>query len=638
MESATIRANWKGDFRWIEESFVASGSLDSDDSLFAEISDALRSRSKQPTTELHAVQMSPLSIEGFQVVREIHRGGQGIVYEAKQLVPNRRVAIKVLLHGVFSSVRQRFRFEREIELIAALNHPNIVTIHQSGFVAGQPYFVMEYIDGVPINRLEQQVLFSGNEVRTTISGIRTVCQLMKSVCSAVTCLQQHGLIHRDLKPDNILVDKDGQPHIIDFGLARRLEAANDATSWLQTQTGEFMGTLAYAAPEQLAAKPTGVDSRCDVYAVGAIFYELLTGMTPHDCRDSVAVTIQRICNDIPKPPSVFNSAICRDVEVIVMTALARDPGRRYQTADLLANDLERYLQGLPIEARRDSMAYVLASTVRRHQIAFIGAAAFAIMLIVSSLVSFVLWRQAEDRLERAIVAEKATALARDEEKRQRTEAEFQSYAASIAAAISATRSFQTQDAYDHLHRVVPRLRDFEWYYALSRIDTSIGTWKTDMMGLMVMSFSSDGLMLAVGGIDGTVKVLDRNSGQVKLTLKDIGRVTTLAFHPVDRILVIGFEDGALREFDFVASKWRRSLQPLPTQVNDVKFNADGTRMMACCGRSDETVHQMDISNYVTDDVIVSDSNWFNCLSCTPDGKLAAAAGEVVSLFDLQTGA
>ncbi|MEM6672960.1 MAG: serine/threonine-protein kinase [Planctomycetota bacterium] len=287
------------------------------------------------------------SIEGYEVEGEIHRGGQGVVYRALQRSTKRTVAIKLLLDGAFASARQRERFEREVELAASLDHPGIVSVHDSGVTDdGRSYFVMECIDGVPANRYR---------------GERERIDIAIEICEAVEAAHLRGVLHRDLKPGNILVDREGRPHVLDFGLAAPASRPGDSPRL--TLTGEFMGTLAYASPEHVTRDPDQLDVRSDVYALGVILYELFNGRLPYDVDGAPLDAVRAVAEAEPAP---FDE---RDVELetIVLKALTKEKERRYPSAGALADDLRRYRNGEPLWARRDSVRYVLAKSIRRYR-------------------------------------------------------------------------------------------------------------------------------------------------------------------------------------------------------------------------------------------------------------------------------
>ncbi|MHC4427001.1 MAG: serine/threonine-protein kinase, partial [Planctomycetota bacterium] len=221
------------------------------------------------------------TIPGYEVIEELHRGGQGVVYKARQLATKRVVALKVLLSGVFATSRQRLRFEREIDLVSALSHPGIVTVYDSGVTpGGRHWFAMEFVDGRPLDDHLRD--------RRAVLSLRDLLGLFETVCSAVAYAHQRGVIHRDLKPGNILVDERGRPRVVDFGLAKPVDPEVAPEAATVTVAGGFLGTLAYASPEQAAGDPNAVDVRSDVYCLGVILYEMLCGEYPYDVSGALS--------------------------------------------------------------------------------------------------------------------------------------------------------------------------------------------------------------------------------------------------------------------------------------------------------------------------------------------------------------
>ncbi|HRQ74135.1 MAG TPA: protein kinase [Phycisphaerales bacterium] len=324
--------------------------------------------------------IDPHAVEGFELVEEISRGGQGVVYRAVQAATKRPAAVKMLLAGAFASDRQRRRFEREVEIAARLRHPNVVTVFESGQTPdGRPFVAMEFVNGVPIDRYVRDRLPEPGRERTD-----AVLRLFLAIASGVAAAHSAGVIHRDLKPSNILVDAEGVPRVLDFGLARPIVDHPEATV-----THEFAGTPAYAAPEQFAGDGSAIGTATDVYALGVMLYNALTGRHPYPRDGSLAELARHAATTDPPPPSRLVRRLPSDVETIVLKSLAKDPARRYRSAGSLASDIGDCLAGLPISARRDSTAYVLHRLAKRHQ--GIAAAALVVLLtIVGAVVGLAL--------------------------------------------------------------------------------------------------------------------------------------------------------------------------------------------------------------------------------------------------------
>ncbi len=321
----------------------------------------------------------PDSFAGYQIIREIHRGGQGVIYQAVQKSTKRKVAIKVMKEGPFAGKHDKARFEREVEVLGQLNHPNIVTIHDSGTAAGSFYFVMDYISGQPLDVW----MASGKR------SIEETLRLFAKICDAVNAAHLRGVIHRDLKPGNIRVDAEGEPHVLDFGLAKVAAGVGEVS--LMTMTGQFVGSLPWASPEQAEGVPSKIDTRTDVYSLGVVLYQMLTGKFPYEVVGNMRDVLDRIMRAEPARPSTVRKQINDEVETIVLKCLSKERERRYQTAGELARDIGHYLRDEPIEAKRDSMLYVLRKYLRRYRatVATIGALcaviSAAIVLSASSL-------------------------------------------------------------------------------------------------------------------------------------------------------------------------------------------------------------------------------------------------------------
>ncbi len=346
----------------------------------------------------------PPEIPGYRDIEEVYRGGQGIVFRAWQESTKRQVALKVLREGIYASPAARRRFEREIELVAALSHRHIVTVFDSGKTAdGHRYLVMDFVRGQALGRFVAERGLQDTEM----------LRLFATICDAVNYAHQRGVIHRDLKPGNILIDEGGEPHVLDFGLARPL-GRRGATRL--TTEAQVAGTLPYMSPEQARGSSDAVDVRSDVYALGVILYELLTGTYPYDVDGDTLEVLRNIAEVEPAPPGRERGAhrIDGELETIVLKSLAKDPGRRYQTAGELARDVRHYLNAEPIEAKRDSHWYIVRKTLARHRVGVAVTAAFAVLVLTSAIALGVLYVQ---QLRLRTAADEQARLARAAEQR-----------------------------------------------------------------------------------------------------------------------------------------------------------------------------------------------------------------------------
>ncbi|MBI4716174.1 MAG: serine/threonine protein kinase [Planctomycetes bacterium] len=335
---------------------------------------------------------SGVCFPGYTIVGEIHRGGQGVVYEAIQQRTQRRVAIKVIALDAGGLAAGRARFDREVEVLGRLNHPNILAIHDTGLIAGAAYFVADYIPGEPLG--------AGYDARA--ASRRDTLELFVKVCDAVNAAHLLGITHRDLKPGNILVDRAGQPHVLDFGLAK--VSGPEFTAGAMTADGSFVGSLPWASPEQIGGAAEAVDVRTDVYSIGAMLYQVLTGEPPYANSGTVREVMNNILEVAPRRPSVVAGGIDDELDTIVLKALAKDREQRYQSAGELARDLRHYLAGEAIEAKRDSVSYVLAKHLRKYRLHLFVAVTFVAVIAAGLFASLVFWRAAVRERDAALAA------------------------------------------------------------------------------------------------------------------------------------------------------------------------------------------------------------------------------------------
>ncbi len=311
----------------------------------------------------------------YEVVREIARGGMGVVYRARDPAGGSEVALKVMLRS--GDPGERARFLREIEAASLLVHPHICQVRDMGEVDGHPFFAMELIEGVPLNQ----------HVRQVNADARSIVTLVGRVCEAIEYAHMHGVIHRDLKPPNILVDGRGEPRVMDFGIAKRLgpEGARGAAGVEEgvgaslTGTGMAIGTPTYMSPEQAAGRSWSVDVRTDVYALGVILYELTTGQRPFRGA-TVDDVLRQVLEGEAAPPRSLRPDLDPDLEAIILKAMAKDPDGRYQSAAELKADIRRFLIGLPVQARTVGVIYRARKLVRRRP----GAVAAAALVLAGA--------------------------------------------------------------------------------------------------------------------------------------------------------------------------------------------------------------------------------------------------------------
>jgi tetratricopeptide (TPR) repeat protein len=358
---------------------------------------------------LAAARYLPPAIGRYRIIRLIGEGGMGAVYEAEQQQPRRSVALKVIKPGIATGQLIR-RFEQESQSLARLHHPGIAQVYEAGTAettfGTQPYFAMELIQGRGLREY----------VAAERLGTRVRLELMIKICDAVHHAHQRGIIHRDLKPGNILVDETGQPKILDFGVARVTDS--DAQATRQTDVGQLIGTVAYMSPEQVLADPLELDIRSDVYTLGVILYELLSGELPYNFRNKLLhEMVQTIREEEAPSLSAMNRIYRGDIETIVAKALEKEKARRYASAAELGADIRRYLDDQPIIARPASATYQLQKFARRHRGLIGGIAAIFVVLVAGIIASS--W-QAVRASRAGLLARQAEASARAERDRAAT--------------------------------------------------------------------------------------------------------------------------------------------------------------------------------------------------------------------------
>lgn len=317
----------------------------------------------------------PEQIGSYKITGLLGVGGMGIVYLAQQEEPGRQVAIKVV-NSTHLTKESKKRFHREIQILSQVRNPGIAQIYDAGTETighvSIPYFVMEYIEGSPLTTYVRENVLSANQRLS----------LLIKICRSVEYAHKMGIIHRDLKPANILITKDGQPKILDFGVARVTESDMQVTT-LQTNIGQLVGTIPYMSPEQACGNPLDLDHRTDIYSLGVMGYELLTGKLPHDLHHYPIPEALRIIRDsAPLPLSSINQTFRGDLNTIILKAIEKDRLRRYATISEFADDIECFIKNKPISARPPSHAYIFRKYVKRNRTVFIALCAVMLTLVI----------------------------------------------------------------------------------------------------------------------------------------------------------------------------------------------------------------------------------------------------------------
>jgi WD40 repeat protein/predicted Ser/Thr protein kinase len=484
------------------------------------------------------VRKVPPRIGHYRVVRLLGEGGMGAVYEAEQENPRRCVALKVIRPGLVSPALLK-RFTHEAQILGRLHHPGIAQIYEAGVAEdGQPFFALELIRGEALDA----------NVRRHALDPAARLGLLARVCDAVQHAHEHGVIHRDLKPGNILVEESGQPKVLDFGVARATDA-DLLTSTGHTRTGQLVGTLSYMSPEQVAADPGAVDQRSDVYALGVILFELLAGRLPYLLEHLPLPEAARVIQE--QEPSRLGSLDTRfrgDVETIVAKALEKDKARRYASAGELAADIRRHLSQQPIRARPASALYQLRKFARRHMGLVAAVLGIGLALAAGTVVS-------------VLYAVRADANARQANENERR-ARYQTYRARLAAAIAALSLHDVADAAHQLADAPEGLRDWEWRHLCSRLDDSSAAFPAPVLATYFLpgAVGRAGLRWAVVADQG-VRVLDEQGNTERTVPLPKGSKGLFAVTSEEVLLYDPAADGVVRVRD-ETGKVRLSL-PVP---------------------------------------------------------------------------
>jgi WD40 repeat protein/tRNA A-37 threonylcarbamoyl transferase component Bud32 len=548
----------------------------------------------------------------YELLEQIGQGGMGVIYKARQLSLQRLVALKMIRPDRLASPVDLLRFRTEAEAVASLDHPHIVPIYEVGEYAGQHYFSMKLIEGGSL----------AQHLPRLLGDLPAGVGLLAAVARAVHYAHQRGLLHRDLKPGNILLDAQGRPHVTDFGLVKRLEPRAAEASL--TQQGMIVGTPNYMAPEQ-AVSQAGVSTAADVYSLGAILYELLTGRPPFRAATPLD-TLRHVLEQEPPRPRSLNRLVDRDLETVCLKCLHKDPPRRYASAEALADDLERWRKGEPIQARPVSRRERVLKWVRRRPaLASLVALLVVVFLAGVTGVSWQ-WQRAEGEYR------KARDLA---EARGRT-----TYAVSIALAYVEWRAANAGRAEQILAECRPELCGWEWHYLrrLFRV-RQLASRYGHAKGVLAVAFSPDGARVASAGEDGIVKVWHPRDLREALTLRGhTAAVRAVVFSPDGRRLASGGDDGTVRVWDAAHGKELARWSGHKAGVTGLAFDPRGRHLASTGGKP--TKGEMKLWNASTGKALAG-MTWFHlqaAVAFSPDGKYLATAGaeDIVALWDAAT--
>ena len=591
-----------------------------------------------------------VNLGGVTIVRLIAEGGMGRVYEGRQAAPERSVAVKVLRDG-FASASLVRRFEYEARVLARLRHPNIAQIFTFGTYDGGggtvPFFVMEMIEAAqPITRHASE---AGLGVRETVA-------LFRRVCAAVAHGHQKGVIHRDLKPGNILVDTVGEPKVIDFGVARSIDPDHGDPTQM-TRAGDVVGTLRYMSPEQLGVGDGDVDARSDVYALGLVLHETLTGGLPYDVRGMSFVEAARILDDpAPTPTAAIDRAArgagcaavdARALATIVTTCLEKQPEDRYATAVEVEAELGRWLAGEAILAKPPTPTESLVRFARRHRAATAAALAVVASLVAATSGITFFYLRAERQRQRSDEARVVAEWQGQEAEKQAAAARAQLYISNVLLSAAARDRDNVAEAGRLLADAKTLIADagtlqpIELDCLAASLDESVTVIGGHAGNVTSLSWSPDGMVLASGASDGAVRMGTCVDGAVEWIAEPIGShddaVWSAAFSFDGRMLATASGDGTVRVWDVAGRKPLQSLGPHAGASYAVAFSPDGATL-ATAGR-ERVVRIWDTATWEVRQELSGHESTVHAASFSPDGQtLVTAAGDAtIRLWDAQAG-
>jgi WD40 repeat protein/serine/threonine protein kinase len=675
-------------------------------SMFALLAARAGNRSWGRSAPVTSVQYIIPDIPGYEILDELGRGGMGVVYQARQVALNRLVALKMILAGPHARPRDLARFRQEAEAVAQLRHPNIVQIYDIGEANGLPYFALEFVEeGSLVQRL-----------RGDLQPIAPAVRLIETIARAVDFAHRHHVVHRDLKPANILlasplharVGTDGEdepapvelgngaeawsdyglPKITDFGLAKRMDENGKGT-----HSGEVVGTPSYMAPEQAAGTASQLGPATDVYALGAILYEMLTGRPPFKGATAVDTLVQ-VIHEEPVRPARLRPGLPLDLETICLKCLSKEPGRRYLSAAALADDLQRFRKGKPILARPVSLPERVWKHARRRPLVAVLLTGMILSVVLGFAGITWQWQEATWARDNALTQTQQAERAKDAEHKARRAAQMALYFSRIPQSQLQWRVNNVTGAVQSLVKCVPPAdeedwRGWEWHYLLGLFHSDLFTLYHDRAGaggnaiyhpsgrviasvvgghpaeddahrgevcfwdaltgaqvrtlavpgtVLRLAYRPDGERLALTTTDGLVLILDTGTGKRIYYPHPHGHmVPGVAFNPTGEFLATASWDETVRICDAATGEIRRVFKEHKDRVQTVAFHLKG-RLVAS-GDWAATVKVWDVATGKVTHNLVGHKSPVYGVDFSPDGKLlvSASSNGNVRIWDLETG-
>jgi WD40 repeat protein/tRNA A-37 threonylcarbamoyl transferase component Bud32 len=566
----------------------------------------------------------------YRLLERIGQGGMGEVYRAEQRSADRIVALKVIradrLNQLSFGEHQEWleRFRREGQMAARLQHDHIVTVYEVGEIAGQHFYSMRYVDGHTLSEI----------LRQEIVPSRQAAQYLEPVARAVHAIHLQGMVHRDLKPRNILVDKEGRPYVTDFGLAKWSTSDSEVT-----HTGAWVGTPSYMSPEQ-AENPTEVGAKSDIYSLGATLYELLTGRPPFKAADPVE-TLRQVIDKDPVPPRELNSAIDRDLELICLKCLRKEPDKRYRSASELADELRRYLEGRPLRHTRPVRnAERLWRWCRRNQATSTALAAAAVLLLALAGLSLAFGVHSKNTAATVLAEQKQTEEALDQNQR-------------LKATLELDRGLSLCEHGDvgrgllwlaqSLQDTPPEAKDLEHL-----IRMNLGAWRRHASGLRVppirhdatvkaVAFSPDGQLFVTATEAGTITIFDANTGQeLRRLKKQPTAISSVVFSPDGKQLLTGGSDGVACMWEVDTGKELSRFKAHERGVVAVAFSANGALVLTA---GDRVACVWDAATRAKRAHLQGHADVINALAVSSDGSTVVTGSRdgTARIWDVHTG-